>query len=115
MKQFGTTHFENYVYINFEKEKQLRTIFDQDYNPQRIIKLLEIHSSKKINVDKTLVIFDEIQEAPGGLTALKYFNEDFNSLHLIGAGSLLGISLKQQTSFPVGQVQFIHLYPMNFM
>ncbi len=115
MKQFGATNFENYVYINFEKEKQLRTIFDQDYNPQRIIKLLEIHSSQKINVDKTLVIFDEIQEAPGGLTALKYFNEDFNSLHLIGAGSLLGISLKQQTSFPVGQVQFIHLYPMNFM
>jgi predicted AAA+ superfamily ATPase len=115
MKHFGEAHFENYVYINFEKEKQLRTIFEQDYNPKRIIKLIEIHSKEKIIIGETLVIFDEIQEAIGGLTALKYFNEELNELHLIGAGSLLGISLKQSTSFPVGQVQFIHLYPMNFM
>ena len=115
MKHFGEAHFENYVYINFEKEKQLRTIFEQDYNPKRIIKLIEIHSKEKIIIGETLVIFDEIKEAIGGLTALKYFNEELNELHLIGAGSLLGISLKQSTSFPVGQVQFIHLYPMNFM
>lgn len=114
MKQFGNTEFENSVYINFEKEIQLRTIFEQDYNPVRIIKLIEIHSNQKIVVGKTLVIFDEIQDAKGGLTALKYFREEMSELHVIGAGSLLGIALKQQTSFPVGQVDFLHMNPMNF-
>lgn len=114
MKNFGKTEFSTFIYINFEKEIQLRGIFEIDYNPQRIIKLIEIHANQKIELGKTLLILDEIQEAKGGLTALKYFNEELSELHLIGAGSLLGIALKQQTSFPVGQVEFLNLYPLNF-
>ncbi len=114
MKNFGKTEFSTFIYINFEKEIQLRGIFETDYNPQRIIKLIEIHANQKIEFGKTLLILDEIQEAKGGLTALKYFNEELPELHLIGAGSLLGIALKQQTSFPVGQVEFLNLYPLNF-
>lgn len=114
MKNFGRTAFDNVVYINFEKEIQLRTIFEQDYNPERIVKLLEIHANEKIIAGKTLVIFDEIQDAKGALTSLKYFREEMSELHIMGAGSLLGIALKQQTSFPVGQVEFLHLYPLNF-
>ena len=114
MKNFGKTEFSTFIYINFEKEIQLRGIFETDYNPQRIIKLIEIHTNQKIEFGKTLLILDEIQEAKGGLTALKYFNEELPELHLIGAGSLLGIALKQQTSFPVGQVEFLNLYPLNF-
>ena len=114
MKNFGKTEFSTFIYINFEKEIQLRGIFETDYNPQRIIKLIEIHTNQKIEFGKTLLILDEIQEAKGGLTALKYFNEELHELHLIGAGSLLGIALKQQTSFPVGQVEFLNLYPLNF-
>jgi len=114
MKNFGKSEFSTFIYINFEKEIQLRGIFETDYNPQRIIKLIEIHANQKIELGKTLLILDEIQEAKGGLTALKYFNEELSELHLIGAGSLLGIALKQQTSFPVGQVEFLNLYPLNF-
>jgi predicted AAA+ superfamily ATPase len=114
MKTFGKTEFSTYIYINFEKEIQLRGIFETDYDPKRIIKLIEIQSNQKIEFGKTLLILDEIQEAKGGLTALKYFNEELSELHLIGAGSLLGIALKQQTSFPVGQVEFLNLYPLNF-
>ena len=114
MKTFGRTEFSTCIYINFEKEIQLRGIFETDYDPKRIIKLIEIQANQKIEFGKTLLILDEIQEAKGGLTALKYFNEELSELHLIGAGSLLGIALKQQTSFPVGQVEFLNLYPLNF-
>ena len=114
MKQFGSKNFENTVYINFEKEIALRGIFQQDYQPQRILKAIEAYTGQSILEGKTLLILDEIQEAKGALTALKYFREDMQALHVIGAGSLLGIALKQQTSFPVGQVEFLHLYPMNF-
>ena len=94
MKTFGRTEFSTCIYINFEKEIQLRGIFETDYDPKRIIKLIEIHANQKIEFGKTLLILDEIQEAKGGLTALKYFNEELSELHLIGAGSLLGIALK---------------------
>jgi predicted AAA+ superfamily ATPase len=114
MKQFGNNAFEKTVYINFEKEIPLRGLFQQDYQPQRIIKAIEAYSGQSVEAGKTLLIFDEIQEAQGGLTSLKYFKEDMPELHIIGAGSLLGIALKQNTSFPVGQVEFLHLYPMNF-
>ena len=114
MKQFGAKEFDNTVYVNLEKEIPLRTLFEQDYQPQRIIKALETYFNQDILPGKTLLIFDEIQEAKGALTALKYFNEELAELHVIGAGSLLGIALKQQTSFPVGQVEFLNLYPMCF-
>jgi predicted AAA+ superfamily ATPase len=114
MKHFGEQNFQNYLYINFEKEVSLRGIFEQDYNPKRIVKALEIYTNSTITIGKTLVILDEIQEASGAITSLKYFNEELPQLHIIGAGSLLGIALKQQTSFPVGQVDFLYLNPMNF-
>jgi predicted AAA+ superfamily ATPase len=114
MKQFGEQEFANTVYVNLEKEIPLRTLFEQDYQPKRIIKAIETYFNQDILPGKTLLIFDEIQEAKGALTALKYFNEELAELHIIGAGSLLGIALKQQTSFPVGQVEFLHLYPMSF-
>lgn len=115
IQEFGKKEFQNYIYLNFEKTAGLRGIFEQDYNPERIIKILEIHSSQKVNSGKTLVIFDEIQEAEGGLTALKYFCEDRPDLHLIAAGSLLGISLARQKSFPVGKVEFLALKPLSFL
>lgn len=114
MKNFGEQNFQNFLYINFEKEVSLRGIFEQDYNPKRIVKALEIYTNSTITIGKTLVILDEIQDALGAITSLKYFNEELPQLHIIGAGSLLGIALKQQTSFPVGQVDFLYLNPMNF-
>jgi len=114
MKQLGEKEFENTVYVNFEKEISLRNIFEQDYQPQRLIKILETFFMQTIIPGKTLVIFDEIQEAKGGLTSLKYFREELPSLHVIGAGSLLGIALEKETSFPVGQVTFLNLYPLDF-
>lgn len=114
MKQFGKSEFKNTVYVNFEKEIQLRSLFEQDYEPTRIIKALETYFATDIKPGETLVVFDEIQEAQGALTSLKYFKEELSEQHVIGAGSLLGIAVKQQTSFPVGQVEFLNLYPMNF-
>ena len=114
MKQFGKSQFKHTVYVNFEKEIQLRALFEQDYQPTRIIKALETYFSTDIKPGETLVVFDEIQEANGALTSLKYFKEEFPEQHVIGAGSLLGIAVKQQTSFPVGQVEFLNLYPMSF-
>jgi predicted AAA+ superfamily ATPase len=111
MKKLGEKVFENTLYVNFEKEILLRGIFEQDYEPKRIIKLLETYFNQSVTPGKTLVILDEIQEAKGGL---KYFKEEMQELHLIGAGSLLGIALEKETSFPVGQVSFLNLYPMDF-
>lgn len=114
MKQFGKTDFSSFVYINFERDKLLVNLFEQDFDVARIINALEISSGKKIIPGETLLMLDEIQEASGGLTSLKYFQEELPALHIIGAGSLLGISLKQQSSFPVGKVTFLQLQPMNF-
>jgi predicted AAA+ superfamily ATPase len=85
MKQFGAQEFANTVYVNLEKEIPLRTLFEQDYQPQRIIKTIETYFNQDILPGKTLLIFDEIQEAKGALTALKYFNEELAELHIIGA------------------------------
>lgn len=114
MKKFGEKAFQNHIYVNFEKEIALRGIFEQDYNPTRIIKILEAYFNQTIVSSETLLILDEIQEAKGALTCLKYFREEMQELHVIGAGSLLGIALEKETSFPVGQVTFLNLFPMDF-
>jgi predicted AAA+ superfamily ATPase len=114
MKKFGSNSFENMLYVNFEKEIPLRTLFEQDYQPTRIVKVLETYFNQSVISGKTLLIFDEIQEAKGAITSLKYFREELPEQHLIGAGSLLGIAMKNQTSFPVGQVEFLNLCPMDF-
>jgi hypothetical protein len=113
MKNLGSTHFKNYIYINFEKEPAQRMLFEQDLVVDRIVKTLELFSNQSILDGETLLIFDEIQEAPKALTSLKYFAEDRPSLHIIAAGSLLGVTMGRG-SFPVGKVQFLTIRPMNF-
>lgn len=114
MKEFGRQCFEQVVYISFDNNEQLKNIFELDYSIPRIISALKIVSGKQIHAENTLLIFDEIQEAPKALTALKYFQENAPEYAIVAAGSLLGVALHQGTSFPVGKVDFLHLYPMNF-
>lgn len=114
MKDFAETDFSEHVYINFERDTQLRSLFQQDFDIKRILLALEIQSGKEIEQGKTLIILDEIQEAKGGLTALKYFQEETPLLHVMAAGSLLGLSIHQDQSFPVGKVEFLNLSPLTF-
>jgi len=115
IKEFGEKHFDNTCYINFESNSNYANIFDFDFDVNRIISELEFIHKTKIVPGKTLLIFDEIQECPKAITALKYFCEDCKELHLICAGSLLGVALKKEnTSFPVGKVNRMQMYPMNF-
>lgn len=114
MKEFGRQCFEQVVYVSFDNNEQLKNIFELDYSIPRIISALKIVSGKQIRAENTLLIFDEIQEAPKALTALKYFQENAPEYAIVAAGSLLGVALHQGTSFPVGKVDFLHLYPMNF-
>ena len=114
MKEFGKIEYENCVYINFEFDEVLKTLFDKDLNPERILLDIKTFTGIEPKPEKTLIIFDEIQGAPRGLTSLKYFCENAPEFHVVVAGSLLGLTLHQQISFPVGKVQFLDLYPMNF-
>lgn len=114
MKEFGSRCFKQVVYINFESSKLLRTMFELDYNIKRIIGILEIESGITIVASNTIILLDEIQEAAGGLTALKYFYENNPEYFVIAAGSLLGISIQNGTTFPVGKVDFLTLHPLNF-
>ena len=114
MKNLGEHHFEGMAYINFEREINLQRIFNDDLDPHRILQVIEIATTVKIRPGKTLVILDEIQEAQNGLTALKYFCEELPDLHIIAAGSLLGVGLKTRSSFPIGKVELLHVHPMSF-
>ncbi|MDE5991681.1 MAG: DUF4143 domain-containing protein, partial [Oscillospiraceae bacterium] len=102
------------VYVNFDSNSKMAELFSADLQPERIIMGLELYSGKKINPDKTLIIFDEVQEVPRALTSLKYFCENAPQYHIVCAGSLLGIALHKGTSFPVGKVDFLELYPMSY-
>ncbi len=113
--EFASKSFESYVKVNFESENKLSAIFDYDFDVERIVREIENHFKTKIVPGTSLVFFDEIQECPRAITALKYFCENMRDLHIICAGSLLGVALKQeQISFPVGKVNRLQLYPMNF-
>ncbi|GAB6013021.1 ATP-binding protein [Viscerimonas tarda] len=114
IKELGKTEFQQTVYVNFEKEIRLQALFLQDLNPKRIITTLEAFFSTKIEPENTLIIFDEIQSAPKGLTALKYFCEDAPEYYLVASDSLLGMNLHNKVSFPVGKVNFLYLFPLNF-
>ena len=114
MKEFGKNEFEQVAYFNFESSERLKSLFTTDFNINRIIAILEIEINQKIDSTKTLLIFDEIQEADKGLTALKYFYEQAPQYYIIAAGSLLGVSLQKNHSFPVGKVDFLRMYPMTF-
>ena len=115
MKEFGNTQYAQTVYINFEKNKRLKSLFTDDFDIKRVIVALQAETGLTIHTENTLLIFDEIQEVPEALTALKYFQEDAPGYHIISAGSLLGVALHSQTSFPVGKVIFMDLYPFTFL
>lgn len=111
---FGADNYANVVYCNFEKEQSLKSFFT-DLDPKHILKKLSNYKRKEILPKHTLVIFDEIQSCPEALTSLKYFCEEANEYHLIAMGSLLGVSVhRQKFSFPVGKVEFLNMYPMDF-
>jgi len=114
MKEFAKTEYQDYIYVNFEFDGDMKALFEADLNPERILLHLKMFSGIEAKPHTTLIIFDEIQEANRGLTSLKYFSENAPEYHVIAAGSLLGITLHQHISFPVGKVDFLDLYPLNF-
>jgi len=115
LKEFGRIAFKQTVYLNFESSERLKNLFAADFNIQRIISVIEIETNQTINAKDTLLIFDEIQEAEKGLTALKYFFEQNPEYYIVAAGSLLGVSIQKNNSFPVGKVDFLKLYPLSFL
>ena len=113
LKQFGKENYEGVAYFNFDHDEDLYNLFNNTKDPKRILEQLSFIYGKAIIPGKTLLIFDEIQECPNALNSLKYFNEEANEYHIVCAGSLLGIRLSH-TSFPVGKVDFLNMYPMTF-
>ncbi|MCM1125694.1 MAG: ATP-binding protein [Lachnospiraceae bacterium] len=114
MKEFGRLYYSNTIYVNFDSNSRMEELFSSDLQTDRILMGLELYFGQKINSEDTLIIFDEVQEVPRALTSLKYFCENSPEYHIICAGSLLGIALHQGTSFPVGKVDFLKLYPLSY-
>ena len=114
MKEFGKNYYKSFVYFNFDEEDGLKSIFETNKNPQRIIELLSMIAGEKIYPEDTLIIFDEVQECPEALNALKYFKEKANEYHVIAAGSLLGTLLAKPKSYPVGMVNLLDIFPLTF-
>lgn len=114
IKEFGRTQYRQCVYVNFENATNLQDIFLKDFDINRIIQTLQIYVRMQIVPENTLIIFDEVQAATRGLTSLKYFCEEAPQYHIVAAGSLLGMGLHSQVSFPVGKVNFIDLRPLSF-
>lgn len=115
VKEFARRYYENIAYINFEEQIYMRNLFETDFDVRRIIPAIDAATHQTSKPGKTLIFLDEIQEAVNGITALKYFYENAPEYHIIAAGSLLGLELHKQTSFPVGKVQFMTLHPMSFL
>jgi predicted AAA+ superfamily ATPase len=115
MKEFGRTSYAQTVYVNFEQKKHLKSLFSDDFDVHRIIVALQAESGLTIQPDNTLIIFDEIQEVPEAITALKYFMEDTPEYHIVAAGSLLGVAMHANISFPVGKIHFMDLQPLTFI
>ncbi|MCM1045670.1 MAG: ATP-binding protein [Candidatus Gastranaerophilales bacterium] len=114
MKEFGKRAYADTVYINFDSNSRMAKLYASDLDTERLIMGLELYAGRKIDPDNTLLIFDEVQEVPRALTSLKYFYENAHQYHIVCAGSLLGIALHKGTSFPVGKVDFLKLYPLSF-
>ena len=114
LQEFGKECFDDVVYINFENEKSISDLFEENMDPNRIIEYLSAYNHKKVEPQKTLIIFDEIQESPKALTSLKYFAEQVPEYAICCAGSLLGVFLHDNVSFPVGKVEFLELQPLDF-
>ena len=114
MKEFGKNEYESVAYINFEKSTQLADLFEADFDIPRILRSIQLITGIIPQPGETLIIFDEIQSVKRGLLSLKYFFEDAPEYHIIAAGSLLGLSIHKDDSFPVGKVDFLELYPLSF-
>lgn len=115
IKEFGKTNYENVIYVNFETNQRIASFFDEDIAPARIIRYLESSFNEEIFPHKTLIVFDEIQVCERALTSLKYFCEQTPEYHIVAAGSLLGVAInREKYSFPVGKVESLSLYPMDF-
>lgn len=114
MKHFGEENFENVAYVNFDNNTRMKEVFDDDYDIERILMAINIETKEKISPEKTLIIFDEIQEAPRAISSLKYFCENAPEYAVVAAGSLLGVAIHKGVSFPVGKVDTMQINPMNF-
>ncbi len=114
MKEFGRNYYDKVAYFNFDEEDELKSVFEVNKNPQRILELLSMIQGEKIEAGTTLIIFDEIQECPEALNSLKYFKEKANEYHVIAACSLLGTLLAQPKSYPVGMVNLLDIYPLTY-
>ncbi|MBF8263761.1 MAG: hypothetical protein HW387_1426 [Parachlamydiales bacterium] len=114
LKHFGQTSYKKIAYLNFEKDEKLAQYFEGTLDPKQLIKILSIHTEVDIEPLHTLLVLDEIQECPKALNSLKYFCEDANEYHVVAAGSLLGVKTAGEKGFPVGKVNFLHMYPMTF-
>ena len=115
LREFGKEHYQNTIYINLELNHYAASLFDEDISPERLIKHLEAEAKERILPEKTLIILDEIQSCERALTSLKYFCEELPEYHVAAAGSLLGVAInRNQTSFPVGKVNILRLYPLDF-
>ena len=115
LKEFASNEYDDFVYLNFEEDPGLDQFFQRDLNPKRILAELSIYRGREIRPGADLVIFDEIQVSGRALNGLKYFEEQAKAFHIAAAGSLLGVKLAASGSFPVGKVNFLHLYPMTFL
>ena len=114
LSRFGEEEFEQVVYLNFERDENIAAYFEETLDPLLLIKNLSLHSGIKIQAENTLIIFDEVQECPRAINSLKYFCEEARDYHVVAAGSLLGVKTRYSHGFPVGKVNFMHLFPMNF-
>jgi predicted AAA+ superfamily ATPase len=114
LQAFGKQEYRQMVYINFERADKMQSVFQQDLDPKRLIINFEFYAGLKITPEDTLIVLDEIQSAPRGITSLKYFCEEAPEYQIIAAGSLLGINIHPNESFPVGKVDMLTLYPMSF-
>ncbi len=114
MMEFGSRFYNAVAYLNLEKSEILSEVFHSGYDIKRIIRALELETGITIEPDNTLIILDEIQTIPKAITSLKYFCEDAPEYHVIAAGSLLGVAMHNNVSFPLGKVEFMDLYPLNF-
>jgi len=115
LRHFGTTQYDQLAYFNFDEQPELRQFFAETKDIQRILRNLSLVNGREIRPHKTLIIFDEIQECKEALAALKYFNENAPDYHVASAGSLLGVAISDGRTFPVGQVDFIDLFPLSFL
>lgn len=115
LREFGKNQYEKCAYINFDNNERMEGLFSGNLDIKRLITALQIETGITIKAGNTLIIFDEVQEVPKALTSLKYFCENAPEYHVIAAGSLLGVALHPGTSFPVGKVEFMDLYPLDFL